>query len=122
VGLSILNITFDCVDSDSVSHFWSEVTGWPRSKVEMPGNPFWEVAGPTPDAAKLVFVEVAEPKRMKNRVHLDLIPRAASQDQELDRVLSLGARIIDDRRRADPGGWVVLVDPEGNEFDIEIGP
>jgi predicted enzyme related to lactoylglutathione lyase len=121
VSLSILNITFDCADSDSVAHFWSELTGWPRSKVEMPGNPFWVVAGPAEDAARLVFVEVVEPRAVKNRIHLDLVPRDASQDEELDRLISLGARMVDDRRQAAPGGWVVLADPEGNEFCVEGG-
>jgi predicted enzyme related to lactoylglutathione lyase len=55
-----------------------------------------------------------------NRVHLDLVPDA-SQAEELARLESLGARVIDDRRRVTPGGWVVMADPEGNEFDLESG-
>ena len=42
-----------------------------------------------------------------------------SQAEELARLEALGARVIDDRRHISPGGWVVLVDPEGNEFDLE---
>ena len=54
---SILNVTFDCADTEAMARFWSEVTRWPRTKVEMPGNPFWWV-GPDRDAyPHLVFVD-----------------------------------------------------------------
>lgn len=118
---TILNVTFDCLDSESVAGFWSAVTGWPRSFQDMPGNPFW-VVGPDDDGApRLVFVTVSEPKNGKNRVHLDLLPHAGSQEQEVARIESLGGRIVDDRRQSVPGGWVVMADPEGNEFCVEAG-
>ena len=85
------------------------------------GNPFWMVALPAVGASRLVFVDVVDAKTVKNRIHLDLVPEDASQDQEVDRILSLGARIIDDRRQATPGGWVVMADPQGNEFCVEGG-
>lgn len=118
---SILNVTFDCADAESVSRFWSEVTRWPRSKVEMPGNPFWLVSPEGDATPHLVFVEVPEPKRAKNRLHLDLVPQDGPQDQEVARIEALGARIVDDRRGATPGGWVVMADLEGNEFCVEGG-
>jgi predicted enzyme related to lactoylglutathione lyase len=68
----------------------------------------------------LVFVNVPEAKRVKNRVHLDIVADG-SQTAELARLQALGARVIDDRRDVSPGGWVVLADPEGNEFDLEGG-
>ena len=118
---SILNVTFDCSNAEVMAHFWSEVSRWPSSKVEMPGNPFWWV-GPDRDTyPHLVFVEVPESKHTKNRVHLDLLPQDGSQDQELARLESLGARIVDDRRGVKPGGWVVMADIEGNEFCVEGG-
>lgn len=118
---SILNVTFDCSDAESMARFWSEVTRWPRSKVEMPGNPFWWVGADGDASLHLVFVEVPEPKRTKNRVHLDLLPQDGPQDQEIARLESLGARIVDDRRGVKPGGWVVMADLEGNEFCVEDG-
>jgi predicted enzyme related to lactoylglutathione lyase len=121
VSASILNVTFDCSDAASTARFWSEVTTWPCAKVEMPGNPYWVVDPSADGAVRLVFVEVPEEKTVKNRVHLDLVPDGVSQDQEVGRLVSLGARIIDDRRHATPGGWVVMADPEGNEFDVEGG-
>jgi len=120
VSSSILNVTFDCSDAASMAQFWSEVTQWSRSKQEMPGNTFWVVSAPGGAGPRLVFVTVPEPKTVKNRVHLDLLPNG-SQAEELARIESLGGRVIDDRRQATPGGWVVMADPEGNEFDLEVG-
>ena len=121
MSASILNVTFDCSDAASTARFWSEVTTSPCAKVEMPGNPYWVVDPSAEGAVRLVFVEVPEEKTVKNRVHLDLVPDGVPQDQEVDRLVSLGARIIDDRRHAAPGGWVLMADPEGNEFDVEGG-
>lgn len=107
------------MDAGLLARFWSGITGWPASKQDMPGNPFWLVARLEHEGVRLVFVEVAEAKRVKNRIHLDLAPEEGSQDAEVARFEALGARILDDRRRATPGGWVVMADPEGNEFCIE---
>jgi predicted enzyme related to lactoylglutathione lyase len=65
---------------------------------------------------------VPEPKAGKNRVHLDLQPRDRTRDEEYHRVLGLGATLLADRRRTDGGGWLVLADPEGNEFCINTSP
>jgi predicted enzyme related to lactoylglutathione lyase len=119
VRSTILNVTFDCNDAALLARFWSDVTGWPASKQDMPGNPFWLVARPDHDGARMVFVEVSEAKTVKNRVHLDLVPEEGSQGDEIVRLEALGAKVLDDRRRATPGGWVVMADPEGNEFCIE---
>jgi hypothetical protein len=62
---------------------------------------------------------VPEGKVVKNRVHLDLAPAKEDQKGEVERLLGLGATVIDDRRLKQPGGWVVLADPEGNEFCVE---
>jgi hypothetical protein len=51
-------------------------------------------------------------------LHLDLRPAEGSRDTELARLLELGATEVDDRRLPDGRGWVVLADPEGNEFCI----
>ena len=117
---SILNVTFDCSDAASLAQFWSQALQGSCSKQEMPGNPFWVAGMPGAVGLRLVFVNVPEPKTVKNRVHLDLVP-GGSQAEELARIESLGGRVIDDRRQATPGGWVVMADPEGNEFDLESG-
>ena len=118
-GFSILNVTFDCANAESVARFWSEATRWPRAKVDLPGNPYWLVTPDDEVRPRLVFVEVPEAKSVKNRVHLDLLPRDGSQAEEVTRLESLGARIVDDRRALRPGGWVMMADPEGNEFCVE---
>ncbi len=118
---AILNVTFDCKDSELLAQFWSGVTRWPASKVDMPGNPFWLVADPDREGVHLVFVEVPEAKTVKNRVHLDLVPEGGSQADELARLEALGAVIVDDRRGATPGSWIMMADPEGNEFCLEEG-
>lgn len=67
---------------------------------------------------RLLFIEVPEPKQIKNRIHFDLRPVEGSRDDELSRLIELGATTAADRRNADGTGWVVLADPEGNEFCI----
>ena len=69
-------------------------------------------------ATRLLFIEVPDSKQVKNRLHLDLRPADGSRDDELERLLGLGATEVDDRRLPDGRGWVVLADPEGNEFCI----
>jgi hypothetical protein len=68
-------------------------------------------------APTLVFVRVPESKIVKNRLHLDVSPIDGSTEDEVTRLLGLGAT------RADVGqgpnqGWVVMADPEGNEFCV----
>ena len=67
---------------------------------------------------RLLFIRVPEVKTLKNRVHLDLQPDT-TRDEEVDRLTGLGARLVDDQRRSDGSGWVVLTDPAGNEFCVE---
>lgn len=73
----------------------------------------------TAGGATLLFIRVDEGKAVKNRVHLDLQPRDRTRDEEVDRLLSLGATLQADHRRPDGTGWVTLHDPEGNEFCVE---
>jgi hypothetical protein len=64
------------------------------------------------------MLEVPERKQAKNRIHFDLRPREGTRDEELARLVEHGATQVADLRRPDGSGWVVLVDPEGNEFCI----
>lgn len=67
---------------------------------------------------RLLVIEVPNAKQLKNRVHLDLNPDSGTRDEELARLLALGAREVEDLRSPDGSEWVVLADPEGNEFCI----
>ena len=67
--------------------------------------------------AGMCFMPVTDPKTVKNRVHLDLTSSAADRDQEIDRLLALGARRVDIGQTG-AESWTVLADPEGNEFCV----
>ncbi|MEU7526153.1 VOC family protein [Saccharothrix sp. NPDC042600] len=110
------HITVDCKDAYALAAFWSQVTGHPVSEEDEPGDAECLVELPT--GPSLLFIQVPEGKSMKNRLHLDLQPDT-TRDEEVERLRGLGATLVDDQRRPDGTGWVVLADPEGNEFCVE---
>jgi predicted enzyme related to lactoylglutathione lyase len=119
MSLSVYNVAFDCADPYAVASFWSAVTGRPLDDEDNPGDP--ETSIELDNGVNLYFQRVPEGKTVKNRLHLCLRPDPGkTRDEELERVQALGATIVVDRRRIGGGttGWVVLADPEGNEFDI----
>ena len=70
-----------------------------------------------PGGRSLIFLRVPEPKTVKNRMHVCLRPVDRSRDEEVERLLSLGANLVNDLRAGDTG-WAVLADLEGNEFCV----
>jgi Glyoxalase-like domain len=113
---AVRNVTVDIAaphEPYEIAQFWGRVLGRTVSpeyrltddKVALEGVP------------RLLFIRVPEAKTIKNRVHLDLQPDT-TRDAEVDRLTALGARFIDDQRRPDGSGWVVLADPAGNEFCV----
>jgi predicted enzyme related to lactoylglutathione lyase len=112
VSSRFTELAVDCHDAPRLAEFWCAVLGWRVTETE-PG--LVEIAGDEPGPT-IVFAEVPEPKTVKNRIHIDVSPRDRDQDAEVQRILALGAR------RADVGQgdvkWVVLADPEGNEFCV----
>ena len=114
---TILNVTFDCTDPGAVARFWSAVTGWALHTEDLePGHEEYGVGPSAEGGIRLYFVGVPEPKAGKNRIHLDVIP-PGPQQQEIARLVGLGASVIDDQPAEVP--WVILADPEGNEFCVE---
>ena len=116
----ISHTTIDSRDALAQSVFWSAVLGFAEDPDDpnVPGDDECMIFS-SDGTQRLLFIEVPEAKELKNRLHLDLEPEAGStRDEELERLLRLGARQVDDRRRSDGSGWVVLADPEGNEFCI----
>lgn len=115
---TILNITFDCADARAQAMFWAAATGGAAHEQDAaPGHIEYAVALPSGDMPRLYFTTVREPKLAKNRVHLDLIPPDDDQQAELARLVSLGATVLADQP---PGvSWIILADPEGNEFCLE---
>jgi predicted enzyme related to lactoylglutathione lyase len=115
----IRSITVDCADPYRQALFWSEVTGWQEDPDDPnnPGDPEGRLV--SAHGISLLFIPVAEGKAVKNRMHLDLTPTARSRDEEVARLLGIGASLVADHRRPDGTGWVVMADPEGNEFCVE---
>ena len=112
-AMRLQNIVFDCRDAYELGSFWSAVVGRPLGEGDKPGDE--EVIVEMPEGPTLFFAQVPEPKTVKNRLHVCLQPDEL-RDAEVERVLSLGATMVDDRRRPDGTGWAVLADLEGNEF------
>ncbi|MFF0428336.1 VOC family protein [Streptomyces sp. NPDC004520] len=109
------NVAIDCADAYELACFWSEVTGRPLDPEDRPGAHETQVL--LAEGPVLYFNQVSEPKTVKNRLHLCLRPET-SRDQEVERILGLGATFVADHRNADGSGWAVLADPEGNEFCV----
>ena len=115
----ISHLSFDAVDAYAQSVFWGRVLGFggDPAQPDAPGDEECLILSPD-GSQRLLFIEVPEPQQVKNRLHLDLVPAAHDRDEELARLLELGASTVRDLREPDGTGWVVLADPEGNEFCI----
>ncbi|MFJ2865480.1 VOC family protein [Kitasatospora sp. NPDC087314] len=109
------NVAIDCANAYELARFWSEVLGCPPHPEAEPGAAETEVV--LPEGPLLYFNQVPEPKTIKNRIHLCLRPKT-TREEEVERLLKLGATLVDDRREPDGPGWAVLADPEGNEFCV----
>jgi hypothetical protein len=117
--LRMSEIVVDCADHETVVSFWlAAMEGYRRRDVNeqyvaiVPVEP--EIGRPA-----ILFQKVPEPKTVKNRVHLDL--RGESMEDEVRRLLQLGAVVIAERSLGDALRWTVLADPEGNEFCVTGG-
>jgi hypothetical protein len=112
MGAKLTEVVIDSADPGGLATFWSQVLGWPPTGTSDDGEV--ELADPSGAKPTLLFVPVPEPKVVKNRIHLDVNPAGCDQQQELARLLSLGARRVDVGQGEQ--SWIVLCDPEGNEF------
>ncbi|GAB7035092.1 VOC family protein [Streptomyces sp. NPDC021749] len=112
----IRHITVDCTDAHRLATFWAAVLGGSLAEDDVPGDPEATVSAA---AGALLFVAVPEAKAGKNRLHLDLQPQDRGRDEEVERLLALGATLVADHRRPDGTGWATMADLEGNEFCVE---
>lgn len=117
----VSHTTVDCRDAYALSVFWQRVLGY-EMNAEGPNEPGDEEC-PIHDPQTghtILFIEVADPTPGKNIVHFDLRPRTGSRDEEVTRLLELGATIAEDHRgiRGPGSGWVTMADPEGNLFCV----
>ncbi len=109
------SVVIDAPDPSALGRFWSEATGWPIA-LALPDEVVVEPPEGEPGIA-LVIVPVDDPKVGKNRIHLDLSSDSPEHQAELvERVRRAGATPVDIGQGAVP--WVVLADPDGNEFCI----
>lgn len=129
-------ITIDCTDADVMSSFWSTALGYveePPPAGYLSWEDFLRASGiPTPPAGsisaivdpddvgpRVLFLRVPEPKTSKNRVHLDLRTGRTDDDKhaKVEQLVEAGATVV--RRVDEHGGWwMVMNDPEGNEFCV----
>jgi predicted enzyme related to lactoylglutathione lyase len=114
--LRIQTCTIDAVDPATLAEFWSKALGW-QVQTDSDGDVWVEPqendrgSGSTP----LLFISDPDAKSVKNRIHLDLRPD--DQAAEVERLRRLGARQADVGQSGSES-WVVMADPEGNEFCV----
>ena len=111
MGLRLEEIVVDCRDPVTLARWWQTATGWQVVGEDSDGVELAPAPGQVPS---MMFIAVAEHKRHKNRLHLDWVPD--DQQAEVERLLSLGASRVDIGQGS--ASWVVMADPEGNEFCI----
>jgi hypothetical protein len=113
MGSKFTELVIDCADPERLAAFWAAVLDW-RPTGRYQGAV--EISDPAGSGPSLTFVPVPEPKQRKNRLHLDLNPVGCEQEQEVERLIALGARRVDIGQGEQ--SWVVLADPEGNELCV----
>jgi catechol 2,3-dioxygenase-like lactoylglutathione lyase family enzyme len=114
MALRIECVTIDCDDLGTVTSFWEQALGYERVYEDD-----YEVALGVPGASEhsvdVLLLRVPDRKQVKNRLHLDLRPD--DQAVEVARLEALGATRVDIGQAGDES-WVVMADPEGNEFCV----
>jgi hypothetical protein len=110
-------ICVNSTDPQALASFWEPALGWRRT-YDSPDEVVLEPPSGSPEAGvspDILFLKVPEAKSGINRLHIDLRPD--DQDAEVERLLSLGAARADVGQGSDVS-WVVLADPDGNEFCV----
>jgi len=111
MALVISQLAVDAIDPAAQARWWQDVLGGTVDD----DDPDEVAVTFDSELPELLFLRVPETKTVKNRLHLDVRPPDGSdQATELDRLLALGARRVDIGQGE--VSWVVLADPEGNEF------
>lgn len=139
----MVQVTFDCADPRAVGLFWNQVLGyqipppppgfdsWDALDATLPADQQgsrWAAVDPNGVGPRLYFQRVPEPKRVKNRLHLDVRAapglrgdaRMAALEAECERLIGIGATRISRTEPAPPEeGLILMADPEGNEFCLD---
>jgi hypothetical protein len=115
----LTEVIVDCTELEVMADFWCAALDYARVNA---GEGWLAIGRPdddNSDAPRLAFVVVPEPRSGKNRVHIDVTPDGATQAEEVERLIGLGARPVDIGQGSTP--WVVMADPENNEFCVMPG-
>lgn len=113
VAAKFTELCIDCANPRPLAEFWCRVLAYEITDDDADAV---EITSPDGYGPTLLFVRVPEPKTVKNRMHIDVNPVGGDQAEEVDRVIALGARRVDIGQGEQT--WVVLADPEGNEFCV----
>ncbi len=111
MGLRCYEICIDAVDATGLGKWWSRALGWPFD-VDEDGDV--RLTAPPGVGPNWMFLRVDDRRIGKNRIHFDFRPD--DQRAEVERLVKLGARHVDIGQGEQT--WVVLADPEGNEFCV----
>ena len=106
-------VAIDAVHPRVVADFWCAALGW--REIDADGDEIISIGPADSSWPTIDVIAVPEGKTVKNRLHFDVRANGSSTAEELDRLLTLGAKRVDVGQPADVS-WVVLADPEGNEF------
>jgi predicted enzyme related to lactoylglutathione lyase len=108
------HIVIDTHDLPGLARFWTQALGWhvlsERADEIVIGTDIHAPVG-------ICLMPVTDQKTVKNRLHLDLTTSPADRDQEIERLIALGASRVDIGQTG-AESWTVLADPEGNEFCV----
>jgi catechol 2,3-dioxygenase-like lactoylglutathione lyase family enzyme len=117
MSLRVQCVNFDSTDPTKIADFWEAALGWRRTHDDPNEVVLEPPAGSREDGVvpDILFARVPEEKTVKNRLHLDLRPD--DQAAEVERLEELGARRVSVGQGEDVS-WVVLADPDGNEFCV----
>ncbi len=114
----VANFCFDAHDPYAQMQWWAQVLEDFTIPADEQSPDDEECGLHGPQDQWMLWLKVPEGKVVKNRMHPCLRPTDRDRDAEVERVLSLGATLVADLREGPDKGWVVLADPEGNEFCI----
>ena len=108
-------MTFDCHDPNAMAKFWSAALGY--DPVNWDDYDASMSQAPDGRMPRLAFIKVPEGKTIKNRLHLDIQSLGTTMEVEVERLIGLGAKRIEEFNEP-YGTWTVMADLEGNEFCV----
>jgi predicted enzyme related to lactoylglutathione lyase len=110
----IAAIVVDCADPEAMARFWTQAGGWPVTGAD---EDMFSLRSPSGEGPFLELLRSADPKQVKNRIHLDIAPFPDDdQAAESARLQAAGAKLADVGQGDE--GWIVQADPDGQEFCI----